>query len=139
MDPRELARSWLFLIRTLGQEEILNTFDCKYLSVVEIADHPVVLEIFKQKSQPICGVCAHTEIDHPIMNLGIDLNLMPLWLVGDRLTGAPSAILGHLVLCRSDMDHLMTSSLPFALFDSTINLGRFSLAGNEMSIELEIG
>ena len=138
MDPGELAWSGLFLIRTLGQEKILYPFDGEQLDIVKISDHSMVLEILKQKGQPICGVCAHAEIDHPIMNLGIDLNLITLRLVGDRLPGAPSAIFGDFVLCRAHMNGLIASPLPFSFFNSAIYLGRLALTSNKIGTKLEI-
>lgn len=98
MDPGEFAGAWFFLIWTLGEKKILNPFDRKYLRVVEISDHPVVLEIFEQKGQPLRSVRAHAEIDNPIMNLGIDFNVISLRLGGDRLPGSSSPILCDLIL-----------------------------------------
>ena len=49
MDPRKLARAWIFLIGTLSEEIILDSFGRKQLRVVEIPDHAVMLEIFEQQ------------------------------------------------------------------------------------------
>ena len=49
MDPGEFARTRLFLTWGLGKEKILNPFHCEQLGVVEIPNHSMVLEIFKEK------------------------------------------------------------------------------------------
>ena len=50
MDPSELPRTWLLLIRRVGKEKILNAIHAKQLHVIEIADHPMMLEVLEQKS-----------------------------------------------------------------------------------------
>lgn len=139
MNTRELARAWLFLIRTLGEEIILDSFDREQLRVVEVPDHAVMLEVLEQQGQPLRGVCADTKINDPIVNLGVDLNFISLRLVGDRLPRTSSAVLGHFVFCRPHINHLMRGSLPFGFFDSTIDLGRTSLSDNKVSIKLQVG
>lgn len=99
----------------------------------------MVLEVLKEKGEPLRGVCAHAEIDHSVVDLGVDFDLIALWLVGDRLAWSPSAIFRNFIFGRPHMDNLIGSSKPFRLFDPTINLGRLSLARDKVRIELEIG
>jgi len=138
MNPLELTRPWLFLRRRLSKKKIFHTFYCKKLRVVKISDHPVVLEIFKQKGQPLCRICPDAKVDHPVVDFRIDLNLITLWLVGDRLTGPSSAIFGDFVLCRAHMNGLIASPLPFSFFNSAIYLGRLALTSNKIGTKLEI-
>lgn len=98
----------------------------------------MVREILKEERQPLRGVCAHAEIDNPIMNLGIDLNLITLRLGGDRLPRPPSAILGDFVTARPYVDGLIASAFPFLLLDLPVNLGWPSLASDKIRVELHI-
>ena len=56
MDPGKFARTRLFLCRRFRNKIILNPSHCEQLRVVEVANHPVVLEILKKKGQPFCGI-----------------------------------------------------------------------------------
>ena len=96
-------------------------------------------EILKEERQPLCGVCAHTEIDNPIVNLGIDLNLITLRLGGDRLPRPPSAVLGDFILRRARMNDLVASASPFFFLNFTVNFGRLSVTRNKVGVKLEIG
>ena len=96
-------------------------------------------EVFKEKGQPISGVCPDAKVDHAIMDLRVDLDLMTFWLVGDRLPGTSSAILGDFILRRAHMDGQVTSSLPFPLLNFAVNLRRLSVTCDKIGIELEIG
>ena len=138
MDPGELAWSGLLLIRTLGQEKILCPFEGEQLDIVKISDHPVVLEIFKQKSQPLCRICPDAKVDHPVVDFRIDLNLITLRFIGDRLPRASSAVFGDFVLCRAHMNGFIASPLPLSFFNSTVYLGRLALTSNKIGTKLEI-
>ncbi len=73
------------------------------------------------------------------MNLGIDFDFIPLWLIGDRLPRTSSAVLRHFVFGRPHIYNLMSGSLPFSLFDSTVNLRRISLTNDKLSVKLPVG
>ena len=73
------------------------------------------------------------------MDLGVDFDLVALWLVGDRLPRSASTVLGYLVIFRPYVNDLIACPLPLTLLDSPIDLGRFPFTNNEISIKLEIG
>jgi len=79
-------------------------------------------EIFKEKRQPLCGVCTHPKVDKPLMNFSVDLNLIPLWLGGDRLPRPPSTVLCDFLLKRAHVDELVASSSPFLLLNFAVHL-----------------
>ena len=88
-------------------------------------------EVFKEKGQPISGVCPDAKVDHAIMDLRVDLDLMTFWLVGDRLPGTSSAILCHFFLKRAHVDSLIASLLPLLLLNCAVNLWRLSVTLND--------
>lgn len=139
MDPGELARPRLLLGPRSGKKKIVNSLDRKYLCVVEVADHAVVLEVFEQKGQPLRGVCAHAKIDEPAMNFRIDFDFILLWLKGDRPAGSPSTVLGNFSFRRPNVDYLVAASLPLFFFNPAIDLRRLSFSRNEIRIELQVG
>jgi len=47
MGPCEFSRTWLFLVWGPGKEKVLNSFYREHLGIVEVPNHPMMLEIFK--------------------------------------------------------------------------------------------
>lgn len=138
MDTLELTRPGLFLSRGVGKKKIFYTSHCEQLRVVKIANHPMMREIFKEKGQPSGGISTHAEVDNPIMDFRVEIDLVALWLVGDRLPRTASAILCDFILRRAHMNGLVASPLPLSFFDPAINLGRLPLTNDEIGVKLEI-
>ena len=139
MNSGEFARTWLFLIRMSRKEIIVNAFCCQKLGIIEIPNHTVVLEILKEKSQPPCGVSPHPKVDNPIMDFRVDLDLIALWLVGDRLTRTPSAIVRNFIFDSADMDDPIAGSSPFPFLNLAVNFRRLPVTNDEIGIELKVG
>ena len=98
-----------------------------------------MLEILEQKRQPLRGIRAHAKIDDAIVNRRINFDSISLWFKGDRLPGPSSTVLSNFTLRRPNVDYFMTRSLPLVFFNTAIDLGRFSLARDEIGIELQVG
>ncbi len=139
MNPLELTRPRFPLHRRLSKKKIFCASHCEQLYIVEIPNHSMVLEIFKEKGQPPGGISTHAKIDKPTMDFRIDFNLVTFWLGGDRLPGTPSAILGNFIFCCAHMDELIASPLPLRLLNSAVNLWRLSLTRDKVGVKLKIG
>jgi hypothetical protein len=139
VDSGKLARPRLFLGRRPSKKIILNSLNRKYLCVVEVPDHPVMLEILEQKSQPLRGIRAHAKIDDPIVDCGVNLYIISFRLVGDRLPRSTSPIFGNFILHSPDVNDFIASPSPLFFFNTAIDLWRLSLARDEIGIELQVG
>ena len=139
MNPLELTWPGLFLRRRFSKKKILDTFYRKELNIVKIANHPMMREVFKEKRQPFCGVSTHAKVDNPIMDFRVEIDLVALWLVGDRLPRTASAILCDFILRRAHMDDLIASPLPLLLLNFPVNFRRPSLTRDKVGVELQIG
>ena len=138
MDPLELMRPRFFLSRGVGKKKIFYTSHCEQLRIVKIANHPMMREIFKEKRQPLCSVCTHGEVDSAIMDFRVDLNIISLWLVGDRLPRTASAEFCNFILSRAYLNDVVRSPFPLFLVNSAINLGRLAITSDEIGVELKI-
>lgn len=138
MDPLELTRPRFFLSRGVGKEKIFHTSHCEQLRIVKIANHPMMREIFKEKGQPSGGISTHPEVDNSLMNFSIDLNLISLWLGGDRLPGSASAVFCNFILSRAHLNDVVRSPFPLFLVNSAINLGRLAITSDEIGVELKV-
>ena len=139
MNPLELTWPGLFLRRRFSKKKILDTFYRKELNIVKIANHPMMREVFKEKRQPFCGVSTHAKVDNPIMDFRVEIDLVALWLVGDRLPRTASAILCDFILRRAHMNDLIPSPLPLLLLNFAVHLWRLSVPRNKVGVKLEIG
>lgn len=139
MNPGKLTRPRFFLAGSFRDEIILDAVDRQKLRVIEVADHPVMGKILEQKGKPAGRVGAHREVDIPSMDLGIDIDIEFLRLGGDRLPRSSSAILGDLGPVCAHMENGAAGALPLRFFYPAVDLGRFSLPGDEIRIEMKIG
>ena len=140
MDPRKLAPARLFLIRTLSEEIILDSFGREQLCVIEIPDHAVVGEVFEQDGDPALGVRPDGKGDRVANETAPDFDREGFCRLGNcRLTLPPSAILRHLRVSRPHGQHHMPTAGPLLRFDDPVDLRRSTVADDKVTVKLHVG